>query len=253
MHILGAVGSSTVYYSSSTTKHNILDLNCTGNENTILDCPYNGLSNYSCSLSKDANIFCECECYFLLIEVILSFLALNVATYSNCTDGDIRLIGGVSEYQGRVEVCLNRAWGTVCTSSWGSQDALVVCNQIGALTIGIQFCTCITLVITSIVINQGYSYGRVGSLGFSQGSGPILLGYLYCNGEESNLVECSQNYRYTHIYCQSHYYDAAVICESNNNMHCVLIFYYFICFIAQLQYLNIFIYSFYLTVSFSIL
>ena len=58
--ILGAVGSSVVYYSASATKHNILDLNCTGNENTILDCPYNGLSNYYCSLSKDANIFCEC-------------------------------------------------------------------------------------------------------------------------------------------------------------------------------------------------
>ena len=60
--ILGAVGSSVVYYYSLATKHNIIDLNCTGNENTILDCPYNGLSNYYCSLSKDANIFCECEC-----------------------------------------------------------------------------------------------------------------------------------------------------------------------------------------------
>ena len=62
--ILGAIGSSVVYYSSSATKHNILDLNCTGNENTILDCPYNGLSDYYCSLSNDANIFCECECLF---------------------------------------------------------------------------------------------------------------------------------------------------------------------------------------------
>ena len=60
--VLGAVGSSIVYYSSFASQHNILDLNCTGNENTILDCPYNGLSNYYCSLSKDANIFCECEC-----------------------------------------------------------------------------------------------------------------------------------------------------------------------------------------------
>ena len=64
--IQGAVGSSIVYYSSA-TKHNILDLNCTGNENTILDCPYNGLSNYYCSLSKDANIFCECESYKIII------------------------------------------------------------------------------------------------------------------------------------------------------------------------------------------
>ena len=66
------------------------------------------------------------------------FVALNVANYSNCTDGDVRLVGGVSQYQGRVEVCLNRAWGTVCArSSWGSQEAKIVCRQIGALTIGI--------------------------------------------------------------------------------------------------------------------
>ena len=63
---------------------------------------------------------------------------MGVITYSNCTDGDVRLVGGVSRYQGRVEVCLNRAWGTVCaSSSWGSQEANVVCYQIGALTIGI--------------------------------------------------------------------------------------------------------------------
>ena len=39
IHIVGVVGSSTVYYSSSAIKHNIIDLNCTGNENTILNCP----------------------------------------------------------------------------------------------------------------------------------------------------------------------------------------------------------------------
>ena len=66
------------------------------------------------------------------------FVALSVATYSNCIDGDVRLVGGASKYQGRVEVCLNRAWGTVCArSSWNSQEAKIVCNQIGALTIGI--------------------------------------------------------------------------------------------------------------------
>ena len=70
--------------------------------------------------------------------LVKNFVALNVANYSNCTDGDVRLVGGVSQYQGRVEVCLNRAWGTVCAySSWSTQDAKVVCNQIGAMTIGI--------------------------------------------------------------------------------------------------------------------
>ena len=61
----------------------------------------------------------------------------------------------------------------------------------------------------------GYTYGRAGNLGFSKGTGPILLGYLYCSGTESNLVMCNQNYKYTHIRsgCQNHNYDGAVICE----------------------------------------
>ena len=69
--------------------------------------------------------------------------------------------------------------------------------------------------------NVGFSYGFVGNLGFSQGTGPILLGYLYCSGTEANLVKCSQNYYSTHVYseCQSHYYDAAVLCECKLTNH----------------------------------
>ena len=51
-------------------------------------------------------------------------------------------------------------------------------------------------------------------MGFSQGTGPILFGYLDCNGTEADLVECTQNYNNTHTYCQSHYYDVAIVCKS---------------------------------------
>ena len=61
---------------------------------------------------------------------------------------------------------------------------------------------------------SGYSYGYVEDMGFSQGTGPILFGYLDCNGTEANLVECTQNYNSTHTYCQSHYYDVAIVCKS---------------------------------------
>ena len=61
----------------------------------------------------------------------------------------------------------------------------------------------------------GYSYGRVSAFGFSQGQGPILLGYLYCSGEEKSLIGCNQNYHRTHStsICKQHSYDAVVICE----------------------------------------
>ena len=64
-------------------------------------------------------------------------IAANLVTQSNCTDGDVRLVDGSNKYEGRVEVCVNQAWGTVCAFSWSSNDARVVCNQIGAVDLGI--------------------------------------------------------------------------------------------------------------------
>ena len=55
--IIGAIGSSTVYYSSATPQHNFIDLDCTGDESTILDCFHH--YDRPCSLNNDANIFCK--------------------------------------------------------------------------------------------------------------------------------------------------------------------------------------------------
>ena len=46
--------------------------------------------------------------------------------------GAIRLAGfGSNSSQGRVEVCLNNQWGTVCDDFWGATDAGVACGQLG--------------------------------------------------------------------------------------------------------------------------
>ena len=56
---------------------------------------------------------------------------------SLCTYGDVRLVGGPSLYEGRVEICINNAWGTVCDDDWGASDAEVVCRQLGKPTSGV--------------------------------------------------------------------------------------------------------------------
>lgn len=49
-----------------------------------------------------------------------------------CLSGAIRLVGSQSNStQGRVEICKNNQWGTVCNNQWDINEAIVVCNQLG--------------------------------------------------------------------------------------------------------------------------
>ena len=48
-----------------------------------------------------------------------------------CNNGDIRLEGGNSLYNGRVEVCRNQQWGGICDNLWSNVDATVVCRHLG--------------------------------------------------------------------------------------------------------------------------
>ena len=48
-----------------------------------------------------------------------------------CQNGDVQLLNGSTAYSGRVEICFNETWGTICDNMWSATDASVVCSQLG--------------------------------------------------------------------------------------------------------------------------
>ena len=83
---------------------------CIGTESWLTSCIH--ISNHNCGHHEDASMRCT------------------------CTSGDVRLVGGGGPHEGRVQVCVNQVWGTVCDDSWSSTDAAVVCRQLGYTTTG---------------------------------------------------------------------------------------------------------------------
>ena len=75
---------------------------------------------------------------------LYTYIFLHLARGTECsTDGAVRLRGSSVARQGRVEICVEGRWGTVCDTSWDSRDAAVVCRQLGYPSLG----ECMTLLL----------------------------------------------------------------------------------------------------------
>ena len=145
-------------------------------------------------------------------------------THSNCSDGEIRLAGKVTTTSGRLEICYNKVWGTVCSRGWELKDSYVACRELGFHQNGNDFVTVDVVAIATIVIFEisGLPISTSSPFFAGYGSGPIFLYRTSCLGSESALRECtSTSYPLPGTYC-NHFYDLTLNCTG-------MTFYHFSC------------------------
>lgn len=143
------------------------NFNCNGSESLLASCPFDEETT-GCDHNIEAGVSCS----------------------SACATGDMRLVGGAGRGQGRVEVCYNGSYGTICDDDWDALDAVVVCSFLG-------FRGNVT----------AYS-----SAFFGEGIGPTLLSGLKCSGSEPSLLECPHNTSDIGNTSCTHRQDAGVYC-----------------------------------------
>ncbi|XP_062600926.1 scavenger receptor cysteine-rich type 1 protein M130-like [Saccostrea cucullata] len=158
--------SSPVYFGkgSGPVAMTLFGIYCTGHESSLYECNKTTDANLIQAHKFDAGVACM----------------------------DIRLAGGSSPMNGRVEVNLGGGWGTVCDNGWDDNEAQVVCRMLGY---------------------NGSAQGLKGS-STTGGKGTIWMDDLECTGGETSLVQCKMSLYGINFSGCRHYKDARVVCHA---------------------------------------
>lgn len=155
-----------------------------------------GYTQAACQKECDDN--CECVSYHFNEVTQCCFHSTDPACSADLTvpsyaETDIRLVGGTTACDGRVEILHNDEWGTVCGApGWTLDDAHVVCKQLG--------CGDAT---------QAYP----NSLNYGAGTDVVWLSNVDCTGAEPNLVSCPKSgWGNVGGQCDAHNQDVGVSC-----------------------------------------
>ena len=100
-------------------------------------------------------------------------------------------MNGVVPNEGRVEICFDNLWGSICDDLWGRQEAKTVCRQLGYVS-----------TIDSIPLGDAF---------FGHSLAAIHLDNLECGDNETALVDCLHNGVGSHNCIVNE--DAGVVCD----------------------------------------
>ncbi|XP_035850743.1 lysyl oxidase homolog 3B isoform X3 [Sander lucioperca] len=148
------------------------EVKCLGQEKSIWNCPFKNITSEDCQHSEDAAVRCN-----------LPYMGF---------ENSIRIAGGRSSYEGRVEVQVGSKWGTVCSTGWTTREAMVVCRQLGL----------------------GYSMHAITETWYWDSSNvtDMIMSGVKCTGNEMSLSQC-QHHKTVSCQKAAAKFAAGVICS----------------------------------------
>lgn len=109
-----------------------------------------------------------------------------------CDNGEVRLVGGLTNSTGRLEICANGIWGRVCNAfgNWGTDNARLVCRQLGFSEDGK---TALTVDTICLFCSLTGAYVVADASVFGESEQNAVVGEVNCVGTEAGLLECSHS------------------------------------------------------------
>ncbi|XP_043935092.1 antigen WC1.1-like [Protopterus annectens] len=148
------------------------NIQCKGNESHLAFCNLSSTELYNCSHADDVGLICRGH-------------------------KEVKLAGGRSSCQGRVEIKYNLTWHTVCDQYFDQMDASVICYELGCGP-------------PKHIYKAVHTYG---------GNNEILKYDIECKGNESQITLC--NLRPTDLRVCSHGDNAGIVCWGYRNYRLV--------------------------------
>ncbi|XP_069059251.1 lysyl oxidase homolog 3 isoform X3 [Pleurodeles waltl] len=149
------------------------EVQCVGTEKSLWSCQYKNITEEDCEHSEDASVRCNTP--------YMGF------------ESTIRIVGGRTTNEGRVEVKRGNKWGTICSEGWTTKEAMVACRQLGL----------------------GYSLHAVTETWYWDASNvtDMILSGVKCTGTEMTLSHCHSHGANVNCKKTGSRFAAGVICS----------------------------------------